>query len=120
MSTNRLLYPKGTGSANNLAPHQDNLLTALHRWAWRQDENFLTSALTHLLRYLLKNEAEIGIQLLSNLTSGRICVDVGDTGEVDVSMQVTTSLGRPDIQIRTREHLAFIEAKVESGLDQRG
>ena len=35
----------------------NNLLTLLHRWWPRQDENFMTEAFAHLLRHLLLYEA---------------------------------------------------------------
>jgi hypothetical protein len=92
----------------------DNLLSALHRWASRQDENFITDAFSHLLRRLLLMDRPTGLNLIAWLTEGAFVFELEDARAVSVSTQVTTVLGRPDVEIRTSDHLIYIEAKVES------
>jgi hypothetical protein len=98
---------------------EQNLLVALHRWATRQDENFVTEAFAHLLRHLLENERPIGVDLLCYLTNNRLNVKGDEVESVAVSTQVTTFLGRPDITIRTSNHLVYVEVKVESDLGDK-
>lgn len=95
-----------------------NLLTLLHRWAWRQDENFITDAFAHLLRRLVEYDPPAGLQILSRLTNERFSVEWGTQG-VTIRTQVTAALGRPDIEIRSPRHLVYVEAKIESGLGYR-
>jgi len=97
----------------------DNLLFALHRWAWRQDENFLSEAFAHLLRRLLAYEPAAGADMLSFLTDGRLSVPRDKAERVEVTTQVTTAQGRPDVELRTTEHLAYVEVKIDAGLGWR-
>lgn len=92
----------------------DNLLTALHRWAWRQDENFITDAFAFLLRRLLTEDFAVGIELVQFVAGDRIPVAT-TAATIRVRTQVTVAQGRPDIEISCPNHLVYIEAKVESG-----
>ena len=100
-------------------PAEDNLLVALHRWASSQDENFITEAFAHLLRHLLSHEPRVGVELLRFLTKGRLRVTEDEAAKVAVTTQVETAEGTPDIELRTPDHLACVEVKVESGLGPR-
>lgn len=97
---------------------KNNLLTALHRWASRQDENFITDAFAHLLRHLLDADAAVGMKLLQFLTDERFSV-APNISSIQVKTQVTLAQGRPDIEISNELHLVYVEAKVESGLGNR-
>lgn len=98
---------------------QNNLLVMLHKRADRQDENFLTDAFAHLLRHLCHHEPESAVRLLQRLTDNRLVCSAEEAREAQVSTQVATVKGRPDLEIRTRDHLAYVEAKKESGLGDR-
>lgn len=91
-----------------------NLLSALHRWAWRQDENFITDAYAHLLRRLLQYDPSAGSTMIQWLTNGHAKIAPNEAAKVSVTTQVTTTLGRPDVEIRTTDHVIYLEAKVES------
>jgi hypothetical protein len=93
-----------------------NLLLCLHRWAARQDENFLTEAFVHLLRHLLEYERALAVELLADITAGRMQVAAKEADFVAVSTQVVIAEGRPDVEISAPNQLVFIEAKKESGL----
>jgi len=93
-----------------------NLLLCLHRWAARQDENFLTEAFVHLLRHLLEHERALAVELLADVTAGRMQVAAKEVDFVAVSTQIVTAEGRPDVEISAPNQLVFIEAKKESGL----
>jgi len=96
---------------------QDNLLVAMHRYAHRQDENFTTEAFAHLLRELLANEPDFAVGLLAGLTDGHLAVPAHETDTVSVRTQVTTDMGRPDVEIRTLDHLVYVEVKTGSAPD---
>lgn len=100
------------------AATSNNLLLVLHRWASRQDENFITDAFTHLLQRLIREDGIAGLGLIQKLTGGRISTEC-DPASIQVSTQVTLAKGRPDLVIRWPGHLVYVEAKVESGLGNR-
>ncbi len=93
-----------------------NLLVCLHKWVHRQDENFQTEAFVHLLQYLLDHEPHAAVVLLGRLTGGILCLRPEEASVVSVDTQVTTTEGRPDVEVRTPRHLVYVEAKVESGV----
>jgi hypothetical protein len=97
----------------------NNLLVLLHRWVVRQDENFTTEALVQLLRHLLRHQPVAALRLLTRLSGGRMALSADRANEVELKTQGTTEGGRPDLQIRTRDHLVVVEVKVESGLGWR-
>lgn len=94
----------------------NNLLVHLHRWVSRQDENFTTEALAHLLKHLRDHKPEVAARLLKKMTDDTIGFDRDEMRLAQITTQVTTPEGRPDIEIRTASCLVYIEAKVESGL----
>lgn len=88
----------------------------LFKWAHRQDENFTTEAFAYLLRRLLENEPDKGVELLRFLTDEQLCVRPDRAQTVAVTTQVTIDEGRPDLEIRTLDHLVYVEVKDGSGL----
>ena len=94
-----------------------NLLTALHRWASRQDENFITDAFAHLLQSLIERDRRFALNFLGYLTEERFPV-LKEGDPVQVSTQVTVAVGRPDIEISCANHLVYVEAKVEAGFGE--
>ncbi|MBI1879476.1 MAG: PD-(D/E)XK nuclease family protein [Chloroflexi bacterium] len=95
---------------------EDNLLLRLHKWAKRQDENFHTEALAHLLRHLTQHEPIAATNLLKVITGELLDLAPNEVASVSIETQVTTPSGTPDIEIKTLDHLIYVEVKVESGL----
>lgn len=99
-----------------MRPAQTNLFLRLHKWAVRQDENFVTESLALVLQDLLDREPAVGVGLLRFLTGGLVEVAPEDAATVDVRTQVETDRGRPDLEIRAQGCLIVVEVKVESDL----
>jgi len=97
-----------------MPPPSNNLLLRLHKWAWRQDENFLTEAFAHLLQYLLENEPEAAVGLIKALTKGAIDIPAAEARLVALRTQALSAEGIPDLELRTTTHLAYFEVKGES------
>lgn len=97
-------------------PSGPNLFARLHKWATRQDENFLTESLAVILEQLLILAPEIGVRLVSQLTGGFIEVHLDRASTIEIQTQVEAGYGRPDLEIGTPERLVWIEVKVESEL----
>lgn len=93
-----------------------NLFHRLHKWAHRQDENFLTEALAVVLEQLLVLAPAVGTRLIANLTGGFVSVAPEDASAVELHTQVEASTGRPDLEVRSRRKIAWIEVKAESEL----
>lgn len=93
-----------------------NVFTRLHKWAWRQDENFLTESLAVVLENLLILAPPVGTRLVSRLTGGFIDLPPEDAGAIAIDAQVEAGRARPDLEIGTPDRLVWVEVKVESGL----
>ena len=93
-----------------------NLFTRLHKWAARQDENFLTESLALLLEFLLARTPAVGVHLVRRLSDGLIDLRPEEAAAAEVSTQVETTEGRPDLEIRAPERLVWVEVKAESPL----
>lgn len=93
-----------------------NLFGRLHKWAARQDENFLTESLSLMLEHLLVLAPTIGTRLVSRLTGGFIDMRAEDASAIEIRSQVETGQGRPDMEIRSPHRMAWIEVKAESEL----
>jgi hypothetical protein len=99
-----------------MAAPANNLFLRLHKWAARQDENFLTEAFALVLEFLLAREPAFGVQLIKKLTGGLIDVGPQEAAAVEVLTQVETETGRPDLEIRAPERIVWVEVKAESPL----
>lgn len=93
----------------------DNLLLNLHRLATGQDENFVTESFVHLLRYLSINEKEAFLEVINRITEGMLRFSFEDLQDLQITSQVATDEGIPDIEICSDKYRIFIEVKVESG-----
>lgn len=94
-----------------------NLLVNLHHWASRQDENFTTEALAHLMKYLLSSAPEIGVGLLRKLSGNFLNLTVEEAKNVEIKTQPSTTdndHGRPDLEISAPEYLIYVEVKVDA------
>ena len=95
----------------------NNLLARLHRLASRQDENFCTEVLAHLLQVLLAGSPQVGTALIGKLTNGRLSAAPGEADDLDVRTQLRAPPhGIPDLQIRTSDHMVLVEVKLEADL----
>ena len=101
-----------------LRNQSNNLLINLHRWAFKQDENFTTESFVHLLNHLLKVAPQTAIPILRKLTDNFLRLDVSEIANVQIITQAITDLGRPDIEISVRNYLGYIEVKVESEINE--
>jgi len=99
-----------------MATSANNLFNRLHKWAARQDENFLTESLSVVLEQLLALAPAVGTRLVARLTDGFIAVPPEDASTIEISTQVETGEGRPDLEIRSPHRLAWVEVKAESAL----
>jgi hypothetical protein len=97
-----------------MASPTTNLFLRLHKWAARQDENFLTESLAVVLEQLLVLAPAVGTRLVSRLTGGFINLPSEDASAIEISTQVEAGTGRPDLVIRTLHRLVWVEVKVES------
>jgi hypothetical protein len=99
-----------------MAAPASNLFLRLHKWAARQDENFLTESLAVVLEHLLVLAPGVGTRLVARLTDGLIDVAPEDAGTIEIRTQVETAQGRPDLEISVPNRLVWFEVKVESRL----
>ena len=93
-----------------------NVFARLHKWATRQDENFLTESLAVVLEQLLVLAPAVGVRLLSRITGGFIDLPPEDSNGIEIQTQVEAVSGRPDLEIRTQHRLVWVEVKAESAL----
>jgi hypothetical protein len=93
-----------------------NVFARLHKWATRQDENFLTESLAVVLEQLLILAPAVGTQLVNRLTGGFIDVSPAEAHVIELQPQLDTGAGRPDLQVRAPERLVWIEVKAEAEL----
>lgn len=99
-----------------MASSSSNLFRRLHKWAHRQDENFLTESLAVVLEHLLALAPDVGTRLVARLTGRLIDVSPEEAGAIEIRTQVEAVEGRPDLGIRVPHRLAWIEVKAESVL----
>ena len=97
-------------------PSGPNLFARLHKWAARQDENFLTESLAVVLEQLLILAPAVGVRLVSRLTGGFIDLEPTNVDAIEIHTQIETGSGRPDLEFRTPHRLAWVEVKAESEL----
>lgn len=71
------------------------------------------------LRHLIKNEPDVAVRILAELTGGFLVVEADAASDVSLNTQITTDTGRPDVEIRTSDCLVYVEVKDESGLGER-
>src|SRR5881628_2294936 len=99
-----------------MASSANNLFLRLHKWASRQDENFLTESLAVVLEHLLALAPAVGTRLVARLTGGFIDLPATDAGAIELQTQLDVSHGRPDLEIRSPHRLVWVEVKAEAEL----
>lgn len=97
-------------------PEGPNLFARLHKWAVRQDENFLTESLGVVLEQLLILAPGVGTRMVGRLTGGLIDRPAEDAGSIAIRTQVETESGRPDLEVSAPHRLVWVEVKAESAL----
>lgn len=95
-----------------------NVFSRLFRCARGNYENFLTEALCVVLTQLAIDAPSVAVKLLSLLTDGLIASET-EIAQLHVSTQERTLSGTPDIAVRCRQKLVYIEVKDESSLGHR-
>jgi len=98
---------------------QNNLLVRLHKWASRQDENFVTEAFAHLIQHLIEEEPQAASGLLRSITNGFLGSNIAETRSVTVRTQIITGEGTPDLALFALDKLVYLEIKVESEATER-
>jgi hypothetical protein len=98
---------------------ETNLFCDLHRWAKRQDENFVTEAFAHLLRYFMRNRSPVAVEVLRHLSNVQLAIPLESLRTVSITTQATIDDGRPDLEIATSDTLLYVEVKVESGVRKK-
>tara|TARA_B100000315_G_scaffold94930_1_gene87230 strand:+ start:55 stop:978 length:924 start_codon:yes stop_codon:yes gene_type:complete len=93
---------------------ENNLLSKLHKYSHRQDENFITESFVHLLVHLIESEPTIGITLLNKLSSNKLRWYKKESKRISILSQIKTDEGIPDIEVQSIDKLMYIEVKVES------
>ncbi len=94
----------------------NNVFLRLHKWASRQDENFLTEALAVVLEQLLVLAPAVGTRLVNRLSGGFIDLPASDASVIEIHTQVETGQGRPDLELGCPHRLVWVEVKAESVL----
>ena len=91
-----------------------NIFSALSRYAYRQQENFLTESLAYLLEMLQERDGDAFGQLANLLAGQELAID---HAKARVSTQESTEVGRPDLVLAQEpDFLIFIEIKHDSPL----
>ncbi len=91
-----------------------NLLSDLHAFARRQDENFTTEAFAHLLGHLVMHDAKVATRVLKKLTGDRLRLDEAECAHLEIATQVRTADGQPDIEISSPGLVVIVEVKVNA------
>ncbi len=93
------------------------MFSSLSRYAFRQEENFLTETLVYLINLILEREKKIGLDIFANLCGAKVSVWFENAPTISISTQFTVEEGRPDIVIEVgTDKLVFIEVKHDSSL----
>ena len=88
-----------------------NVFIKLGKWAKRQGENYSTELFAYLLSHLIKNDPQIGLPLLAYVTNGLFAAADERSFGAQISTQVRTEHGQPDIEIRSINSFSIIEVK---------
>jgi hypothetical protein len=97
----------------NLDQRADNLLVRLYRLARRQQENFTTEALSHVLRHFAAYHPDASTRMLEWLTSAEVVAGRPVDAPIGIRTQAwTADLGIPDIRIEGDDLLVIVEVKL--------
>src|SRR5437773_10321959 len=96
----------------------ESLFISLHRWAFRQDENFTTEAFVYLLKYLQAYEESSFLNIVSDLSGNLIDPSIDKVHEIKIYSQDHVDNSIPDIKIQTPSKMIFVEIKLGSKLER--
>lgn len=100
-----------------LSDEPDNLLVILYRLAHRQQENFTTEALAHLVQHLVAQEPGAAVRVLDWLTGSDFFSTHAADAPINIETQARTEEhGIPDIRIRSQDLDIMVEVKLGGGL----
>lgn len=96
-----------------------NVFSSLARYSGYAEENYLTETLVFVVKLLLEREPPLGLELTNLLA----CQDepwFTSASSVQITTQVSTEAGTPDIELRQDGVLIYVEVKHDAplGLDQ--
>lgn len=94
----------------------EDVFSSLSKYGSGVDENYLTEALVFVTKILLERKPATGLDMVNLLCSQHREPYFGEPKSVLISTQVTTDAGRPDIEIRGKDTLVYIEVKHDSPL----
>ncbi len=96
-----------------------NIFSILSRYAFRQEENYLTEALVYLLNTILEKEEQIGLVILTNLCGEKTAAWISESEVISIATQFSTEGGIPDIVINAGdEKMVLVEVKHDSSLGE--
>ena len=97
-----------------------NVFSTLARYSAHAEENYLTESLVYVARLLLERDRPLGLDLVNLLACQRGEPWFTSTAPVQISTQVNTAAGTPDIELRQGGVLVYVEVKHDSplGIDQ--
>ena len=94
-----------------------DLFSVLSRYAFRQEENFLTESFVYLLNLILERENVIGLRILSRLCGEKSTAWFNSGSAISINTQLSVDEDRPDIIIHVdSDKIIFIEVKLDSSL----
>lgn len=91
-----------------------NVFIRLHKWAARQHENFLTESLALVLQVMVERQPHLAYDFIRRLSSGFIAMPFDEQRIIEIRTQVSTELGRPDLEISTPDCISVFEVKAEA------
>jgi hypothetical protein len=94
----------------------ENLLVALYRLAHRQQENFTTDSLAHLLRHLVRHEPTTALGVLDWLTDSNMFSGLGHPALCVRTQAATDENGIPDIRVESDDLYVIVEVKLDAVL----
>jgi hypothetical protein len=96
-----------------------NLFLSLEKWAKRGGENYCTEGLVYLLRLMLQEHPNEAKQLIFFLTGDLIGSNEDAANDIYIDTHINAEKGgRPDIEIRYKTRIAWIEVKVDASVTE--
>lgn len=106
--------------SNRPKPMEPNIFSALARYSGHAEENYLTESVVFVARLLLERDPPRGLDFANLLSCQRKQPWFTSAPSVQISTQVSTAVGTPDIELRQNGVLVYVEVKHDSplGIDQ--
>jgi hypothetical protein len=93
-----------------------DIFSALGKYNSATDENYLTEAFVFLLNFLKEEDNSIFLRILNFLCVNKEEFEFNENEAIEITTQISTEYGRPDIKILSHDKLIYIEVKHNSGL----